>query len=1582
MVTNNMRTRTENRANSIQFVTTRRQNGCDPTAAGNPAKLLGLGLMAVVVFFSELASGAGLIWPSNQLLPTFSAPAPVLDCIDVSSASSAEIDLFTSLEGIVNRTQPRVTCVSTVNGEGEFTWVKLHNLSTNLITGYSAILKYQTNFTGLVVTDPNQAHTLNLATTMAGVNNELICDPSLLPTLTNAPYNLPVLDDLRGRFASKYAVYGYLYTNYWPQCTHRILAGMETNVDGNLRDYLVATKTATVWLDPGSVSQDATLMALFTSQMTPANGAVNGVYIGWVPNEGNDVPWLSTYGLPVVASDFFVNGSVFSGVTSPINVPAIPPPPPLQNKVYVALLLSDGDNAQYMQHAMKINWENGSRGAVPIGWTVDALMANLDPVMLNYYWSTATTNDCLISGPSGAGYARIEYWNAANLTAFASAADGYLQRSGLRVITVWDRVNSGIAQAYATNCPSLLGLTDQNGTYNAVNLGLRTIAETPTYASTIPQMTNAIASAAAGWNGTAPVFIVAQAVAWNLVPSDLRNIANTFDTNKFVFVRPDHLFMLANQIYGTPVAVTEPPTGITASTATLQGMVNPKAANAGAWLEWGTNTSYGSKSAVTSVAGNSLVPVNTTIAGLVSGTIYHYRVAVSNALGTAWGADKSFNTGGRLRVWGDGSLGQTNVLAGLTNVIGISCGAYHALALQNNGNVVAWGYDGFNQTNVPPGLANVIEVAGGIQHSLALQANGTVAAWGDNTYGQTNVPAGLSNVVAIAAGGYHSLALKNDGTVTAWGYDNFGQTNVPAGLSNAVAVAAGRYHSLVLKADGTVAAWGNNSYGQTNTPAGLNQVVAVSAGDYHSLALKANGFSPINLSPASRWVADSLTGTDGTPVGNWTDSVFGKNATQNSTGNQPQLYSNVFNGHNAVRFSSASSQFLTVAAADSPISGATDFTLVVVFKTSTPGNASSSFYLNTGLLGADVPGAANDWSFVINASQLGAGLGLGASGCGSDFSLYGGNVTDGNPHIAMYVRSGDIIRLYVDGVIVAEQTSLCTAARGSDPFEIGAMTTAPYFFNGDIAEIQLYTRALNPWEITSDDNVLANNYGMSGVAGAPMCRWVADSLAGANGSSVGSWTDSIGEKNATQPVAGNQPKLYSNVLNGHNTVRFTSGSSQFLTVAATDSPIAAAGSFTMEVVFKTSTPGNSSSLFYQNTGLLGAEQPFAVPDWALCINGSQLGAGLGAGAGGCGSDFSMYGGNVTDGNPHIAMYVRAGDTITLYVDGAVVATQNSLCADARGDYPFQIGAMTTSSYFFNGDIAEIQLYNRALNASEILRDNELLAATYGIGGAAGTVVVWGSNANGQANVPANLTNVSVVASGSAFNFALEAGGPVAGWGNNAQGELNVPTGLTNVAAIAGGTSFAMAIGDQVPQANNATVSGYVNHDLTFALSAVGFDGSPLNFHILSLPLAGVLYQYSAGSRGLPINTPNTLVSNPDGQVVFAPAPGVTGNPYATFNFMVDDGTYSSGPAQVTVNIGLPAPPQFTGVFWNTVNYGNGSFNLNFSGDTNAAYTVWATTNLLDWVNLGTATESPPGQYQFIDQTATNWSQRFYRLSAP
>lgn len=215
-----------------------------------------------------------------------------------------------------------------------------------------------------------------------------------------------------------------------------------------------------------------------------------------------------------------------------------------------------------------------------------------------------------------------------------------------------------------------------------------------------------------------------------------------------------------------------------------------------------------------------------------------YRVLASNSAGVTASADAHLSVR-ILLAWGWNGFGQLNVPSGLTNVVQISAGSEHTLALLREGKVVAWGTGA--QTNVPPALAGVVNLSAGGSQSLALRRDGAVVAWGQDTAGQTDVPQALSNAVAIAAGGSHSLALRADGTVAAWGSNTNGQCNVPAGLSGVVAIAAGANHSLALEADGTVVAWGDNVSGQTSVPSDLTDAVAIAAGAQHSLALKADG---------------------------------------------------------------------------------------------------------------------------------------------------------------------------------------------------------------------------------------------------------------------------------------------------------------------------------------------------------------------------------------------------------------------------------------------------------------------------------------------------------------------------------------------------------------------------------------------------------------------------------------------------------------------------------------------------------------------------------------------------------------------
>lgn len=170
----------------------------------------------------------------------------------------------------------------------------------------------------------------------------------------------------------------------------------------------------------------------------------------------------------------------------------------------------------------------------------------------------------------------------------------------------------------------------------------------------------------------------------------------------------------------------------------------------------------------------------------------------------------------------------------MSNVIAISAGGYHGLALRSNGTVIAWGNNGNEQTNVPLGLSNAVRIAAGEYHSLALKSDGTVVGWGNNNSGQTNIPSGLSNVIAIAAGGNDyslprgfNLALKSNDTVVAWGDNSSGQTNVPAGLNHVIGIAAGGSHGMALRDDGSVIAWGSLSY----VPSGIRNIGAIAGGE-------------------------------------------------------------------------------------------------------------------------------------------------------------------------------------------------------------------------------------------------------------------------------------------------------------------------------------------------------------------------------------------------------------------------------------------------------------------------------------------------------------------------------------------------------------------------------------------------------------------------------------------------------------------------------------------------------------------------------------------------------------------------------
>ncbi|MBP5318000.1 MAG: RICIN domain-containing protein [Paludibacteraceae bacterium] len=486
----------------------------------------------------------------------YGASYTMVDWIEIESNNDApEQYLFASLKGLVNRKQPRIfSYEGDAFAEGPYTW--LNSLKLKYVehkeNRWEVLDKYLSEVSGLVVYDPSQIHSVNIATVISSQKNALICAPTLVKKLTSAPYNLPVLTDLRGRYLDKMAVYNDLYNNYWSGLDKRAMIGISPQGQkAAVREYAVATGLGVVWLDP-KVSEESTLLNKFLGDMP--RGAC---WLGWWPEEEAGVRRASEYGIATIASDYACNLTVHSGMPRRINTKAPPAKPALQNKIYVSFILSDGDNLQYVEHLMRKLWNNYRRGQVPMGWTLSPAMVDAMPGALNFYHQSATDNDCLVSGPSGYGYSYPNFYNdQAELTDFTQRTETYNREAGLRVVTVWNTITGNISttagENYAANSPTLLGLTSQNtgGGLTIFSSKLPSMALSCNYCTGQEAMRNHLASAAAGWNGNEPRFIIIQAQPWTDVkPENFYNVAQSLGSD-YIVVRPDHIFQLIRERNG------------------------------------------------------------------------------------------------------------------------------------------------------------------------------------------------------------------------------------------------------------------------------------------------------------------------------------------------------------------------------------------------------------------------------------------------------------------------------------------------------------------------------------------------------------------------------------------------------------------------------------------------------------------------------------------------------------------------------------------------------------------------------------------------------------------------------------------------------------------------------------------------------------------------------------------------------------------------------------------------------------------------------------------------------------------------
>ncbi|GAA2755687.1 GxGYxYP domain-containing protein [Actinopolymorpha rutila] len=173
------------------------------------------------------AEADGISWPARRELPVFTRPSH-LDALMMAGDTADDVKLLvTTLQGLVNRELPRIYVVVGKPSEGADTWLKdTHVPYTTYTDPWQVLDRHLHRAKGIVVYDPNVVETVNVATTIGALRGGVIASPELAGKLSAAPYDLPVLDDLRGRFDSDLAATTWAFEHLWPRTSHRVLFGI------------------------------------------------------------------------------------------------------------------------------------------------------------------------------------------------------------------------------------------------------------------------------------------------------------------------------------------------------------------------------------------------------------------------------------------------------------------------------------------------------------------------------------------------------------------------------------------------------------------------------------------------------------------------------------------------------------------------------------------------------------------------------------------------------------------------------------------------------------------------------------------------------------------------------------------------------------------------------------------------------------------------------------------------------------------------------------------------------------------------------------------------------------------------------------------------------------------------------------------------------------------------------------------------------------------------------------------------------------------------------------------------------------
>jgi hypothetical protein len=411
------------------------------------------------------------------------------------------------LQGILNRNAPVVYILSETNSRPAY-WLDiltkkgrwLNERKIKSIPDLDALFALAAGkVKGAVIWDPEVPASMNVATTIAGIEDGIVLSPEYAEKYVKK-WNIGILKDLRGMFtgsetgsakndAYRWAVREYLSKG---QCSQHLLCLYEdpfsTRAKGDAgyvvtRDWSVKNRSFVFDLSPwgDEAPKDDQLQKKGTDletyklilgeilkqtagkQMTEMAGFFSfskySNIPGYksshepVPTEWETVYLISPYNCyqNTVASSCY-NQSFHS--QAPVvqlkqHRPALGRK--IENKTYICILMADYDSATPLYEFMPKHWSDSSRGTVPLLWGINPNLVETYPDIIEYLYSTTTANDYFGADASAAGYMNPNRIDKKYLPLFIDHNRQFYKRLDMTLspmVLDWDEPTADVKDAF------------------------------------------------------------------------------------------------------------------------------------------------------------------------------------------------------------------------------------------------------------------------------------------------------------------------------------------------------------------------------------------------------------------------------------------------------------------------------------------------------------------------------------------------------------------------------------------------------------------------------------------------------------------------------------------------------------------------------------------------------------------------------------------------------------------------------------------------------------------------------------------------------------------------------------------------------------------------------------------------------------------------------------------------------------------------------------------------------------------------------------------------------------------------------